>query len=374
MGPTKAVINHDHLIHNLRLIQQAVTPAKVMGVVKADAYGHGSVEIARTLIGNNVDFLGVAFPEEGIALRQAGIDTPILVFGAQLSEFFEDHLRHNLDITLANEQQIDPLRRLCRKLKRKARVHIKIDTGMHRVGFLPDIDRRSIEKILHEEWFDVVGVYSHLSSADEEDLTFTLKQIDEFHKIKEFIESHTNKKALFHLANSAAIMRLPQACFDLVRPGVMLYGNPPGPDFPLNWDLKEVMRFVSQVTSIKQLGPGEPVSYNRRYHTKETTHIAIVPVGYADGYNRRMTNTGQALIRGKRFPIVGTVCMDQLLVDIGLENNVQIGDEVVLFGRQGNEHISIIDISRRLQTIPYEVTCWISNRVPRVHVQREKQQ
>ncbi len=367
MGPTKAIIRHQNLLHNLQLIQTAVAPAKVMGVVKADAYGHGSVEIAKTLIANGVDYLGVAFFEEGIELRKAGIDVPILVFGAHLPEFFPQFLDYDLDITLTDAAQLEPLRALCKQRKKRARVQIKVDTGMGRVGFFADKDFELIRRIVDEPAWLTVGIYSHLSSADEEDSTYTLGQIQRFTAFKERLQKVAACKPFFHLANSAAIMRYPQAYFDYVRPGVMLYGNPPGPDFKLTWDLREVMEFKSRITLIKKLPPRHPVSYNRRYHTPQATHIGIVPAGYADGYNRRFTNTGQVLIRGRRYPVVGTVCMDQFMVDLGAQTDVQTGDEVILFGKQGNEHISIVEISRKLETIPYEVTCWVSRRVPRIH-------
>lgn len=368
MGPTKVYIDHSNLIHNLKLIQKAVAPAKIMGVVKADAYGHGSVEAAKTLVKNGVDYLGVGFLEEGIQLRDAGIDAPILVFGTQLVDFFEYHIRYNLDITLSGEHQIKPLREICRKLNKKARVHIKVDTGMRRVGFVYNYIQHIVHEIFKEAFFDVAGVYSHFSSADEEDLSFTMFQLEQFQQVRNLITNQYKKDILFHIANSAAIMRLPQTHFDMVRPGIMLYGSTPGPEFNLTWRLKEVMRFVSQVAFILNLGPGEPISYNRRYYTDKETKIAIVPAGYADGFNRRLTNTGSVLIRGKRCPVVGAVCMDQIMVNIGNDSNIEIGDEVVLIGGQDNEHISIVEISRHLQTIPYEVTCCVSKRVKRIHL------
>ncbi len=368
MGPTQAFIYHANFKHNLQLIQKAVSPARIMAVVKADAYGHGAVELAQSALQAGASYLGVAFHEEGIELREAGITAPILVFGAQLPQFFEAHLKYNLDLTLSYAGQIEPLRQTAQRLNIKPRVHIKIDTGMGRVGFLADGDLTPVFDLLQADWLTVAGVYSHLSSADEDDLTYTYGQIERFKAVRSTILEHTDRPPLFHLANSAAIMRLPEAYFDMVRPGVMLYGNPPGPDFPLTWELKEVMRFVSRVTAIKELPAGHPVSYNRRYHTSTTEKVAVVPAGYADGYNRQMTNKGPVLIRGKLYPIAGTVCMDQFLVRLGQDDSVQVGDEVVLFGPQEQEHISITEVSRTLHTIPYEVTCWVSRRVPRIHI------
>lgn len=341
-----------------------------MAVVKANSYGHGSIETAETLVKNGVDFLAVAFHEEGIELRKAGFSVPILVFGAQLTDFFESHLEYDLDITLTSQQQIHHLEQLYQKYNKKARVHIKVDTGMNRVGFNLRYFIEHAGEIVNSDLFEIVAIYSHLSSSDEEDLTFTKMQIERFNSIRETVLNSTDRQVLFHLANSGAIMRLPESHYDYVRPGVMLYGNPPSPDFNLSWDLREVMRFVSQVTLIKDVPKDEPISYGRRYYTQRDTKIAVIPVGYADGYNRRLTNTGSVLIRGKRYPVSGTVCMDQILVDLGPNAPVEVGDEVVLFGEQGNQHITIVEMARELGTIPYEVTCWPSRRVPRKHINK----
>lgn len=368
MGPTRAYINHQHVLHNFNLIKKAVNPAQVMCVVKADAYGHGSIEISRTLINHGAQYLGVAFVEEGIELRKAGIQIPILVFGAQLPEFMEDALRYDLDLTITGQHQIEPLRQLCLKHNKKARIHIKFDTGMNRVGFPINDAGTIIDQLFREPLFTIVGVYSHLSSSDESDLSYTHQQLQRFNAIRDYILARYSQPVLFHIANSGAIMQLPESYYDMVRPGVMLYGNPPGPDFDLQWDLKEVMTFASRVALIKRVAAGEPVSYSRRYYTKNPTDIAVIPAGYADGYNRLLSNRGQVLIGGKRYPVVGSVCMDQILVDLGLNSGVQINDEVVLFGEQGQAFIRNVELCRQLNTIPYEVTCWISGRVERIHV------
>ncbi len=368
MGPTFVQINHSHLLHNFNLIREAVKPAKVMAVVKADAYGHGSIEIAKTLQEINVDYLGVAFPEEGIALRKAGVKTRILVFGAQLTKYFESFLEYDLDLTITHLDQILELEKLCKAKNQKAQIHLKFDTGMNRVGFYADSFKQAFSRAYNSSWIETTGIYSHLSSADEDDPTYTELQIKRFSEMRSYIQKNFSGEILFHLANSAAIMNYPHSRFDMVRPGVMLYGNPPSPQFKTNWDLQEVMRFRSAVALIKEVGKNEPISYNRRFSTTERTKIAVIPVGYADGYNRKLTNRGQVIIGGRKYPVIGTVCMDQILVHLKGASNIMVGDEVVLFGKQGNEHISIIEISKLLETIPYEVTCWPSNRVDRVHI------
>lgn len=368
MGPTYVQINHSHLLHNFNLIRESVKPAKVMAVVKANAYGHGSVEIAKTLQENNVDYLGVAFHEEGIVLRKAGIKVPILVFGAQFARYFEQFLNYNLDLTITHPDQLSELEKLCKTKGRVAKIHLKIDTGMNRVGFYPDNFKRVFKRAFDSKWIEVTGIYSHLSSADEEDRSYTELQINRFSEIRDYVQKGFSNEIVFHLANSAAIMKFPHSRFDMVRPGVMLYGNQPSPQFVTDWDLREVMRFRSAVALIKEVAKNEPVSYNRCFHTTEKTKIAVVPVGYADGYNRKLTNIGKVIINGKKYPVIGTVCMDQIIVHLGQASNIRIGDEVVLFGRQENAHISIMEISRQLDTIPYEVTCWPSIRVEREHI------
>ncbi len=339
-----------------------------MAVVKADAYGHGSIEVAKTLRDEGVDYFGVAFHEEGIELRKAGIEIPILVFGAQLSQNFHYFLDYNLDLTITSKEQINTLEKLCKNQNKIVNVHLKLDTGMNRVGFYPDPFKAAYEQAAKSKWINLKGVYSHLSSADEADTAYTDLQLNRFNKMRDYLQKKHAASILFHLANSAAIMKFPETYFDMVRPGVMLYGNPPSHLFKTDWDLQEVMRFRSAVALIKEVAENEPVSYNRRFYTSSKTKIAVVPVGYADGYNRKLTNKGEVIINKNRYPVIGTVCMDQILVHLGDASNISVGDEVVLFGKQGSEHISIISISRQLKTIPYEVTCWPTQRVPKIHL------
>lgn len=369
MGPTAVYINHKNLLHNFNLIREKVKPSKVMAVVKADAYGHGSTEVAKTLENENVDYLAVAFPEEGIKLREAGIKRPVLVLGAQLTDFFQAMIDHKLEITITHLDQLKFLQNLTKESGKTAEIHIKVDTGMNRVGFYEAEYYQALEIVCSSKRIQLKGIYSHLSSADEDDTSYTQLQINRFNKLRQESEPFfTDEKPLFHLANSAAIMHYPQAYFDLVRPGVMLYGNPPAPGFKTNWDIHEVMSFKSKIALIKNVGKNEPVSYSRRFYTSAETRIAIVPAGYADGYNRKLTNKGEVLIKGKRFPVIGAVCMDQILVKIDNEPGIEVGEEVILFGSQGSQSIRIVEIAEKLETIPYEVTCWPSGRVNRIHL------
>jgi len=367
MGPTRTIINHKNLVYNLRLLQKAIGQAEIMGVVKAEAYGHGVNEVARTMVNHGVQNLGVAFAEEGLNLRKAGIHKPILVFGAHLPEFLEEQIIYDLDITLTAEYQIEPIIRFCQQRHRQAKIHIKLDTGMNRVGFNSENIGDILNRLYNEDWIKITGIYSHFSSSDEEDLSYTNYQLEQFLEIKNKVQQKPGNGIKFHIANSAAIMRLPESYLDMVRPGIMLYGYGSNPDLKQSWDLKEVMRLVSKVTLIKKVSANQPISYNRRFYTKEATNLALVPVGYGDGFNRGLTNRGEVLIGGRRYPIVGSICMDQFLVDIGPKPQINIGDEVVLIGSQDNEHISVMEIARELKTIPYEVTCWVGVRIPRFH-------
>jgi alanine racemase len=367
MGPTIATISHPNLRHNIKLIRNAVGTRKIMAVVKANGYGHGDIEISKTAINCGCEYLGVAFVEEGIKLRQAGISHPILVFGAHHNEHLKSAIENDLEITLTSGKQISYLEGL-RSIKKQIPVHIKIDTGMNRVGYQPDIFKKHFQNILNNPIFKIKGIYSHLSSADETDNTFTDLQLSRFIEIKSFVESRYTNEVLFHIANSAATLKSPRAYFDMVRPGIMLYGQPPSPDFQLDWDLKEVMSLRSKLGLIKYLKKNEPVSYSRRFYTKEATHIGVIPAGYADGLNRGLTNNAEVIIRSEKYPLVGTVCMDMVMVDLGKNLKCDVGDDVIFYGEDNQQRISIKEVSQRLKTIPYEVTCNVSSRVPRSHL------
>ena len=361
MGPTIAYISHKNLKHNISLIRAAVGSRKIMAVVKANAYGHGEIEVSKTVIEAGCEYLGVAFIEEGIRLRKAGIDTPILVFGAHLPEFLQKAIDHNLEITITNMQQIKFLKEL--KRGSDTSVHIKFDTGMNRIGFPSNDHQEIIDQMLNIPGIVIKGIYSHFSTSDEQDKSYTEYQIEKFKEIEEYTRQATNHDILFHMSNSGAIMQHPESYFDMVRPGIMLYGQPPSPEFILTWDLREVMTLQSQLGLIKLTEKNEPVSYGRRYYTKSTTYIGAIPAGYADGFSRKHTNNGEVSINNKQYPIVGTVCMDIIMVDLGPENTCKAGDVVTIYG----EGIPICEVAKRIGTIPYEVTCNVSQRVPRVH-------
>jgi len=368
MGPTIAYISHVNLHHNIQLIRKAIGSLKIMAVVKAFAYGHGDIEVAKTAIQAGCEYLGVAFIEEGIRLRKAGIYQPILVFGAQLPDHFQMALKHDLELTITSKEQILFLKKISTPRSKRIPVHLKFNTGMNRVGFSDNQAESIIEDIKNDKRFELRGIYSHLATADETDEDYTRLQIERFKEIRRYTQQVFEQDIIFHLANSAAIMKYPNSYFDMVRPGIMLYGQAPSPDFKLKWNLKEVLSLRSKLGLIKYVKKNEPVSYGRRFYTKEDTHIGVIPAGYADGISRRLTNTARVIIRDKIYPLVGTICMDMVMVDLGQELKCNTGDEVIFYGKSESNKISINDIAEELTTIPYEITCNVSARVTREHL------
>ena len=364
MGPSVAHIYHKNFLHNVNLINNAAKPSKIMAVVKANAYGHGSVELSKTALKAGCAYLGVAFVEEGIELRENDISASILVLGAHDASFLVKATEYNLEITLTSFEQIGYLK----KANRKCNVHLKVDTGMNRVGFKIEDFEKALKLVLDSNQLELKGIYSHFANSDAEDASFANLQIDRFNEIKKISEKYIQHDVLFHMANSGAIMNFPESHYDMVRPGVMLYGGLPNPQFKTNWDLKPVMQLRSKISLTKFLQKGESVSYGRKYYAPQNTKIGIIPIGYADGYNRLLTNKGEVLINYKKYPVVGTVCMDMIMIDVQNESKIKTGDDVILFGQDGNKKIGIDEIALNMGTIAYEVTCNISRRIPRINI------
>lgn len=368
MRPTRAVISESALRFNLDGIRRKVGPGvKIMGVVKANAYGHGMEEISDIMVSWGVDYLGVGFLEEGIALRNLGVSLPILVLGGVLGNQVRDFLKYNLEITVSSLEigkSIDHQAALFGA--GKAKVHLKIDTGMERIGVRWENAGAFLERIFQLKHVEVAGVYSHFATSDEKDKSFALDQIARFERVLSSAGEKGLPVPLAHMANSGAVLDLPQSYFSMVRPGVMTYGAYPSRETSESVPVRPVMSLESKVVFLKDVDAGVGVSYGRRYTTARRTRIATVPIGYGDGYSRRLTNQAEVLIGGRRYPVVGTVCMDQLMVDLGPESPVRVGDNVVLVGRDGTETISAWDLAETLGTIPYEVFTGVTARVPRI--------
>jgi alanine racemase len=367
---THAKIHLDHIRFNLEGIRNAVGPQrKILIAVKANGYGHGAVAVAQLAETCGVNWLGVATVPEGLQLREAGIKLPILKFSPAFPEELEAALRNDLTLAVCSFEHADALQEVCRRCGLTATVHLKVDTGMGRVGVSPTEApslAAHIEKncpALHLE-----GVFTHFPVSDEADPTYTRAQIERFKATVAAIQTTLGRPLeLVHASNSGAVLGHESAWLDMVRPGIMIYGFYPDPGTPRTIELKPGLSFLTRVSFLKKVAAGTSIGYGRTWVAPEETWIATLPVGYADGFNRLFSNKGRVLINGKFYPIVGRVCMDQSMVNLGPEMQVRLGDEVVLIGRSGALEITADEWAEKLGTITYEVTCQINSRVERVY-------
>lgn len=367
LSPTKAIIDLPAFRSNLAAVRSYIGPGvKIMAIVKAQAYGHGAAIIAKEAVRTGVEYLGVARVEEGIELRRMEIASPILVFEVASTPACESAVLENLDLTVATVGAAQELDAIASRLGRKAKVHVKVDTGMGRLGFPATVAVDGVEAVARLRHIELVGVYSHFATSEEPDQSFAKEQLARFHRLLEELSRRRIDVPLTHMANSGAIISLPDSHFDMVRPGIMLYGYPPARSMEQTYPVSPVLSLLSTVGFIKTLEPGTSVSYGRKYRTNKKTTIVTIPIGYADGYVRSLTNRTEVIIRGKRYPAVGTICMDQLMVDIGDGSGCAVGDDVTLIGTDGDESITCWDLAATVGTIPYEITCLIPARVPRL--------
>ena len=339
---------------------------KIMAVVKANGYGHGILPVSRTAVDCGAAYLGVARIEEAMELRTAGFVVPILVFEVVRAQMLDTAIAHRIELSVSSSRGAGIIDYAAGRGDTKALVHVKVDTGMGRLG----IDHRAavalIESVARSKSLVLAGVYSHFATSEQPDKTFAGVQLDRFQAVMQELQRRRIDVPLSHMANSGAIISLPDSHFTMVRPGIMLYGYTPGNGMDSPYSLKPVLSLLSTVSLIKNVGKGMGISYGQKFVTTQPTRIATVPIGYGDGYPRMLTGKADVLIRGKRYPVVGTICMDHVMVDVGEDSAVEEGDEVTLIGRSERETISAWDIAGRLGTIPYEVTCMINQRVPRV--------
>jgi len=337
-----------------------------MAVVKANAYGHGLAEVSRFLARQSVEYLGVANAEEGVAIREAGIESPILVFTLPAKAQVHLYTQFRLESTICSEFDARLLNTEATKRRLSLPVHLKVDTGMNRIGVKVPGIRKLLAFLSKLRRLEIKGIYTHFATADQQDKTFSREQLDQFHQALDILRSEGVSPEHIHCAGSAAIVDLPDSYFSMVRPGLMLYGYHPSRQMIETVQVKPVLALKSEVSLVKWIDPGETVSYGRRYTARRRTQIATLPLGYADGYMRLLTGKAEVLINGRRFPIVGTICMDQVMANVG-DSDVAVGGEAVLIGTQGRESIDAWDLADRIGTIPYEVLTNISSRVPRIY-------
>lgn len=366
MRATRTVIHLENLRHNLRLIRSRVGNRRICLAVKADGYGHGAVETARAALKEGVNAFAVAALNEAVELREAGIGGLLLVLSPLLPEEMPEAAEQSLSLVVGNRETVETYRECCTKGGTNGRVHLKIDTGMGRYGCAPEEAVDLAGFIASSENLTLEGTCTHFPSADGGDEGFTQTQIDLFLNTVEKIRQSGVDPGILHTANSGGILGHPQSWLTMVRPGIIVYGYYPSRDQKRDLPVLPVMEFETRVLFIKQVPPGTTISYGRTWQADKATYIATLPVGYADGYNRLLSNRGRVAIRGKSYPLVGRVCMDQTMVDLGAETDVQLYDRAVLFGPEPPAPTAE-DIAETVGTIPYEVTCWTAkSRVPRV--------
>ncbi|MHB1127403.1 MAG: alanine racemase [Bacillota bacterium] len=366
--PVWAEIDLGAIAHNIREIRRVTRrEAQVMAVVKANAYGHGALEVSRVVLESGADCLGVALLEEAQELRSGGISAPVLIMGYTPSEYAADTINCKAAQAVYTFEQAVALSRAAARLGREATIHIKVDTGMGRIGFLPGPETvKSILDIATLPHVRVEGIFTHFASADERNQAFTLQQLEIFDELVGQLEDNGLIIPVKHAANSAAILEIPETHLTMVRPGIILYGYYPSGE--VRQDLvavKPAMTLKARVAFVKRVQAGAGISYGRTFIAPGAMLVASLPLGYADGYSRLLSNKGEVLIGGQRVPLVGRVCMDQFMVDVSQLPAVNIGDEVVLMGKQGNEEVSADELARKIGTISYEILCMISGRVPR---------
>jgi alanine racemase len=366
--PTLVEVSLERLAENFRLIRQHVTPARVMPILKANAYGHGLVRTAQLMEELGADYIGVAVLEEGILLRENGIHTPILVLGGILGNQVPAFLKYDLTLTASSIDKLCQIEEAAVETGMPAKVHLKIDTGMERIGVHYYSAESFLETALRCQHVDVEGIYSHFANADAPDLSDARKQLEHFQEVLAFYEQRgLPPPRLRHMANSPAILRLPEAHFDMVRPGLLLYGIYPVQDLPHSVEVHPALSWKSRVVYFKVIQPGHPVGYGSTWQTDHPVRAVTVPVGYGDGYFRSMSNKAQVLLRGKKYPVVGRISMDQIIVNIEGDSAYN-DDEVILIGEAEGQAITCEDLAEWAGTIPYEILTNINTRVPRVYI------
>lgn len=367
--PTWVEIDLNALRHNLSIIKKRVgLHTKIMGIVKADAYGHGDYEVSKILLNCGVEMLGIAILEEGVQLRAKGIKVPILILGGVFEDQIDTVIQCDLMPTVYDMRLASLLSKRAGDFHKTIKVHIYVDTGMGSIGVKHTMALELVRHTRNLKNILIDGIYTHCSCSDERDPEYTHLQIKRFKEVLAALNAMHITIPLRHMANSGAILSHPDAYFNMVRPGISLYGLYPSEDVAREIDIKPVMSFKTKIIHIKEMEPGDMIGYGRSYKITQSTRIATLPLGYDDGYNRLLSNQGMVILKGVKASIIGRVCMDQCFIDVTDIKDASVGDEVVLYGTQGGETISIESIARQLNTIPYEVACSISKRVPRIYI------
>jgi alanine racemase len=369
--PTWAEVELSAIAHNIQQFKRHLAGnAIIMAVVKANGYGHGAIPVARTALEAGARYLAVATADEAIELREAGVTAPILVLGFTPPDRAAEIVRYDLTQTVFQVEMLDALECAAKQQNKRARIHIKVDTGMGRIGLRDLGEIIPFVKNAHERpSIFVEGIFTHLATADEADKRYMWEQVNRWNDIMHAIEAQGIKIPLKHVANSAATIDHPELHLDMVRIGISMYGYYPSSEVcKEHVNLRPALAFKSRVIHVKTMSGEQSISYGATYKTKNEERIATIPVGYADGFSRLLSNRGFVLVGGKRCPIVGRVCMDQLMLNVTHVPDVKVGDEVVLYGSQGQEQIHLDEVASIIGTISYEIACAVGRRVPRVYL------
>ena len=371
-------VNLSAIRHNLKIIKRLVGPSvKIMSIVKADAYGHGAIPCSKVAISSGSDYLGVGIVEEGIELRDNGIQAPILVMGGFFLDEIKNLIHNNLAAMLFSEKQLEELSKEAIRLKKKVSVHLKIDTGMNRLGVSPENFLKIVQKVIKNKNLSLEGICTHFSSADEANPSYTMEQLMRFDTALSQLTEAGFKLPMIHCANSSAILNFPESWRDLVRPGLTIYGALPSLQFKSKMErlikdskqrFRPAIQWKTKIIQIKHHPKGAFLSYGNNYQTKKESLIATLPLGYADGLARTLSNKIEMIIRGKRAPQVGNICMDMCLIDVTDIPDIAEGDEAIIFGQQGDLSISVEEMAEQAGLIPYEILCTVGKRVPRIYL------
>lgn len=375
LRPVWAEIDLDSLAHNIKEVRRITNKeAIVTAVVKANAYGHGSIEAAEVFLENGADRLAVATLSEAVELRRAGIDTPILILGYTPDSQHKIAVENDIIEAIYTLESAEKLSQVAGNLNKKAKVHIKVDSGMGRIGFPPvDSSIDKIEKISKLPNLEIEGIFTHFAKADEVDKAYTGKQFKNYKWVIEKLKDKNIQIPIKHVSNSAATIDLPEYNLNMVRGGIMIYGLYPSDEVDKEKvSLKPAMTLKAKISHLKEVPEGTGISYGQIFVTKRKSKIATIPIGYADGFTRLLTSKAEVAIKGKRAPIVGKICMDQCMIDVTDIEDVKVGDEVVLFGDGTNGVPHIDEVAEKLGTINYEIVCMVGRRVPRVYIKDGK--
>ncbi len=366
--PTRLEIDLNILAENYRQIKKHVANTKMMPILKANGYGHGLVRVAQLMQKLGADYIGVAVLEEGILLREQGVNIPILVLGGIWGNQIPHFLKHDLTITASSIEKLNQIDELAGQMKLKAKVHLKIDTGLERIGVHYYSAEKLLEATLKCRNLEVEGIFSHFANSDNLELNFTRLQLERFMEVLQFYEKHSLQFPIRHISKSGSILQMPEANLDMVRPGLLLYGVYPSQEIPHTVKVKPASTWKSLVVYFKIIKANHPVGYGLTWQSDHDVRSITVPVGYGDGYFRSMSHKAEVLLNGKRYPVIGRISMDQIVVNIE-KDSAYNGDEVILFGSDGENIITVEELADWAGTIPYEILTNINTRVPRVYIE-----